>query len=137
MIAPKITYTVVAEGHRKFLCESEKGGRVKKLSYRAIEILLAIRFRCDSLGLGGSWCPGSLYGTSDYSDELCRFVNINGGGDASILRSLLKKGLLKQDRTDLKYHFISITEDGRLAIEKAREAGDWEPTAIDKATGGL
>ena len=95
----------------------------RKLSNRAIEILMAIRERTGEDG--GFWLPGETRGTSDWVSEFSTYANINGSGSAAILRSLKQRNLIKRPPgctilTEYAYH---ITEDGVLAIEKARESG--------------
>jgi hypothetical protein len=102
-----------------------------KLSGRAIEILMVIRQRT---GEDGSfWLPGNTCVTDDWCNELGHWVNINGGGDAVILRSLRDRKLIERPRgttmpTEYAYR---ITEDGCVALERAREAGRFSPL-IDK-----
>jgi hypothetical protein len=99
-----------------------------KLSMRAMEILMAIRDACyrhQHEGKLGYWSPGYLGQSRDRIEELNRNVNIEGAGDLSSLKSLQRKGLIARPRgvdRDAKYLFV-ITEDGLLAIERARESG--------------
>jgi hypothetical protein len=90
-----------------------------KLSARAWEILLVIDERGQ---IGNTWVPGDLRGTSDWCDRLGYYVNINGSGDASILRSLWKKNLA-EPRRSLGPYACKITEDGRLLVERSLEQG--------------
>lgn len=101
----------------------------KKLSERAILILMAIRDKCNWPVLDRHWIPGDLRGMSDRVEELSLYVNISGPGDAKILRSLKERGLIARPRPNdgssewpSEYYF-DITEDGVVAIEEAREAG--------------
>ncbi len=94
-----------------------------KLSARAWEILLVIdeRTKFDDNGkVTMFWCPGDLRGASDHCDRLNRYININGAGDARIIKSLAAKGLVAM-KTALGPYACAITEDGRLAIEQAFE----------------
>lgn len=96
---------------------------MKKVSDRALVVLMAIRERT---GEDGSfWLPTMNLPYGDWVDELNYWVNVSGGGDAAILRSLEKAGLIERPRdgsATWKYAF-RITEDGILTIEKARETG--------------
>ncbi len=92
-----------------------------KLSARAWEILLVIDERTVDGPDGHFWVPGMLYGTSDYCNRLGRFVNINGSGDAKIIKSLAAKGLVKM--RSVQRYACGITEDGRLQVERGLEQG--------------
>jgi hypothetical protein len=62
------------------------------------------------------WVPKA---TSEYSLTLKKTVYISGPGDASIIRSLRRHGLVKQE--PLVDYACSITEEGILALEEYRE----------------
>jgi len=56
---------------------------------------------------------------SDHCDRLDRFVNINGSGDARIIKSLAAKGLITMK--SIHRYACAITEDGRLQVERGLE----------------
>ena len=101
---------------------------MKPISDRALLVLCAIDQRCQSARnstIRSFWVPnGSGRGCDDWSDEIQDFVNIGGAGDARILKSLESAGLIERPKTTLPQKYVyGITEDGRLAIEQARESG--------------
>ena len=96
-----------------------------KLSNRAIAILCRIREASE--GTGMFWSPTLDYITNgDWCEEVQSRLYISGSGDARILDSLRNKGLTKSCSRHGSKYACSITEDGILAIEKARESGQLE-----------
>ena len=100
---------------------ADKSEWEKPLSDRALAVLMAIRERTEEDGR--FWVPGAGRGLDDRVEELDGYVNISGGGDAAVLRSLAGRGLIAHRGGNVLRYAYAITEDGRQAVERAREKG--------------
>jgi hypothetical protein len=94
----------------------------RRLSDRALMILRHIADR--STG-GTRWLPGGARGMDDYDKPSGTYLNICGSGDASILRALVRSGLLERNTPksgcSTQYHWLLATPTGIARLEAEAE----------------
>lgn len=94
----------------------------RRLSDRALIILQHIVDRSKN---GHRWLSGNARGMDDYDKSSGIYLNINGSGDASILRGLVRLGLLERDapKSDCsnQYQWLRATPTGIARVELESE----------------
>lgn len=91
-----------------------------RISDRALIILHHIAERSDD---GRSWLPGHNVPFNDYVQSHNIYLNIEGAGDARIIKSLIDRGLVSRRRTDCcgDYSWLFATDMGRLLVADQEE----------------
>lgn len=90
-----------------------------QLSDQAVRLLVLIGDNSVIEDDGICWVPGP---TTEHSETLGGPVLVGGAGDARIITSLVKKGLIRLV-PELGRYAARITEEGRLLVERMRESG--------------
>lgn len=97
----------------------------KRLSPRAVELLTLIRDHTDKDWTTGTlrsyWLP-TTNRTGDWSETLGRFLHVSGPGDATCLRALARKGLIRHPPGAPADFAYEITEEGLLALAEHQSA---------------
>ncbi len=99
---------------------------MKKLSHRAKLLLWIVYEHTDK-----DWSTGELkrfFVPSAYPYSVPGLdygTTVSGSGDAAILRSLERTGLIERPRTNLSQKYVyAITEEGLMMVESYREEFD-------------
>lgn len=91
-----------------------------RISDRALVVLHHIAERS---GNGMSWLPGHNVPFNDYVQSHNIYLNIEGAGDARIIKSLIDRGLVARRRTDCcgDYSWLFATDTGLRLVQDQSE----------------
>lgn len=102
---------------------------VSRLTPQQAEFLILLSERSEVDDAGQFWVPPDGLKQAR-SEILGRTLFVDGGGVATTLKSLVRRGLAKYAGLDNaeRCYFMRITEEGRLLVEHWRETNSWPVT---------